>query len=248
MRAARHDRRVTQHPRPDRGGQRPQPADVQAGRIRAVVAKLCAFGEREVVEALGVGPQLTRGAGQCLGHAWPEGRLERRQRLVAHPGPGEAVVVVVRVEPGFEAEFGARGAGGGAAHGQQRPAVRAAPVGHPGQRSPAGSAGEPEQDGFRLVIEGVAEQDRGGAVLGGRRLERTVPGRPGRGFRARRRGRRRHRDRGAAHRVQAELAQQRGHAHGALAGTRLQPVVDGHAAGPQAQPRRHERRGRGQRE
>ena len=60
--------------------------------------------------------------------------------------------------------------------------------------------------------------------------------------------RRRHRDRDAADRVQAELAQQRRHARGALAGTRLQPVVDGHAAGPQAQPRRHERRGRGQRE
>jgi hypothetical protein len=124
----------------------------------------------------------------------------------------------------------------------------AAPGGHPGQRSAARSAGEPEQDGFRLVVEGVAEQDRGGTVLLRRLVERAVPGHPGSRFRASRRVGRRHRDHGAADRVEAELAQQRRHARGALAGTRLQPMVDGHAAGPQVQPRRHERRGRGQRE
>ena len=149
---------------------------------------------------------------------------------------------------GLQAQFGARGAGGHAAHAKQRPAVRAAPGGHPGQRSAAGSAGEPEQDRFRLVVEGVSEQDRGGAVLGGGLVERAVPGRPGRGLRAGRRGSRRHRNRGAADRDEAELAQQRRHVRGALAGTRLQPVVNGDTAGPQAQPRCHESRRRGQRE
>src|SRR5580704_15279000 len=116
VRAARHDRRVTQHPRPDRGGQRPQPAGVKPGRVRAATAELCAFGEREVVEAFGVGAQLARGAGQRLGHARPERRLKRGQRLVAHPGPGEAEVAVMGILPGLEAQFGARGAGGGAAY------------------------------------------------------------------------------------------------------------------------------------
>ena len=81
-----------------------------------------------------------------------------------------------------------------------------------------------------------------------RLVERAVPGHPGRGFRASRRGSRRHRDRDAADRVEAELAQQRRRLRGALARTGLQSVVDGHAAGPQVQPRRHERRRGGQRE
>ena len=153
----------------------------------------------------------------------------------------------MRVLPGVEAQFGACGAGGSAAHAKQRPTVRAAPGGHPGQRSAAGSAGEPEQDGFRLVVERVAEQDGGGGIVLRRLVERAVPGHPGRGFRSCRGVGRRYRDRGAADRVEAELAQQRRRARSALAGTRLQPVVDGHAARP-AQPRRHERRGRGQRE
>jgi len=127
------------------------------------------------------------------------------------------------------------------------PAVGAAPGGHPGQRPAAGSAGQPEQDGLRLVVEGVAEQDRGGAVFLGRHVERRVPGLPGRGLGARRAGRGHH-DRDAADRVEPEPVQHRRHARGALAGTRLQPVVDGHAAGPQAQARRYERGGRGQRE
>ena len=132
VRAAGHDRRVAQHPGPDRGGQRGQPASVQAGRSSAILwgmaAELSAFGERQVVQALGVGPQLGRGAGQRLRHTRSEGLLERGQRPVADPGPGEPEVLVVRVLPGLEAQLGAGGGGGAAAHGQQRPAVPAAPV------------------------------------------------------------------------------------------------------------------------
>jgi len=92
----------------------------------------------------------------------------------------------------------------------------------------------------------VTEQDGGGAVLDGRHIQRAIPGRPGRGLWPRGRARRRHRD--AAYRVEPELAEQRRDAAGALTGTRLQPVVDGHTASSQAKPRRHEGRGRGQRE
>jgi hypothetical protein len=94
----------------------------------------------------------------------------------------------------------------------------------------------------------VAEQDGGGTVVPGRRVKRGVPGRPGGGLGSGARAGRRHRHRDAAHRVKAELGQQRRHVGGTLTGTGLEPVVDGHAAGPQAQPRRHEGRGRGQRE
>ena len=66
-RAARHDRGVAEHPRPDRGGQRGQAVGVEARQVGAAAAELSAFREREVIEALRVGPQLARGPGQRLG-------------------------------------------------------------------------------------------------------------------------------------------------------------------------------------
>ena len=211
-----------------------------------MAAELSAFGERQVVQALGVGPQLGRGAGQRLGHARSQGLLERGQRPVADPGPGEPEVLVVRVLPRLEAKLGAGGGGGAAAHGQQRPAVPAAAGGHPGQRPAARTAGQPEQDGLRLVVEGVAEQDRDGIMLVSGLVEGGVPGLAGRRFRAR--GRRGHRHGAALRGVEPQGGQEGGDFPGPFGRTGLQPVIDGHSARPQAQPRRHEGRGRGQRQ
>ena len=89
-RAAGHDRGVAQHPRPDRGGQRAQPAGVEPGGIRGAAAKLCAFGEREVVEAFlrrratgprcGPGPRPRPARGPPRARAAPGGG----------PGPGRS--------------------------------------------------------------------------------------------------------------------------------------------------------------
>ena len=55
----------------------------EAGRIRGIGAELSAFGERQVVEALGIDAQLGRGPGQRLGHPRAKGLLERGQRRVS---------------------------------------------------------------------------------------------------------------------------------------------------------------------
>src|SRR5690606_10180369 len=57
-----------------------------------------------------------------------------------------------------------------------------------------------------------------------------------------------HLDADRGHRVQAEAAQRAGGPLGPLRGARLQPVVDGDPAGPQAHPGRGERGGAGQRQ
>ena len=98
------------------------------------------------------------------------------------PGPGEADVAVVRVLPGLQAEVGADGGGGRAAQPEQRTTVRIPPGGHPGQRPGARSAGQPEQDGLGLVVQGVPEQDRGGSVFAGRLVQGQVAGGAGRGL------------------------------------------------------------------
>ena len=82
-------------------------------------AELSAFGERQVVEALGVGAQLGRGAGQRLGHPRAEGRLERGQRLVPDPGPGVSRKSALCGScQGTRPSVGAGRGGGAAAHGR----------------------------------------------------------------------------------------------------------------------------------
>jgi len=95
---------------------------------------------------------------------------------VADPGAGEARVGVVGVLPRVEALRLAGGLGGGAAHGQQRPPVAAAAGGHAGQGPGAGTSGEAEQDGFGLVIEGVAKEEGCGACFCCGGAEGFVPG------------------------------------------------------------------------
>ena len=213
-RAARHDRRVPQHPRPDRGGQNPQPAHLKARRVGAAVAELSAFGEREVIEAVRVRPQLAGGPGQRLGYPRPERVLQGRHHLMTDPGPGEADVAVVRVLPGRQAEVGADGGGGRAAKAEQRTAVRVSPGGHPGQRPGARSAGQPEQDGLGLVVQGVPEQDRRGAAGPGRSVESGVPGRSRGGLRPGCGAGRRDPHLDAVDRVEPELAEQGRHVGG----------------------------------
>ena len=94
----------------------------------------------------------------------------------------------------------------------------------------------------------MAEQDRDGAMRRGGLVEGGVAGRAGRGFRARRRRGRRNGHGDALHRIEPEPGHLGGDFPGPFGRTGLQPVIDGHPARPQAQPRRHEGRGRGQRE
>ena len=81
VRAARHDRRIAQHPRPDRRGQRPQPADLQAGRVDAALAATSYFvstlskpgGDKLVLAGpLFTGGLLGRGTGIGIRKADPE--------------------------------------------------------------------------------------------------------------------------------------------------------------------------------
>jgi hypothetical protein len=54
---------------------------------------------------------------------------------------------------------------------------------HPGQRTGAGAAGQAEQDGLGLVVEGVAEQDHRRAQPVGGRVQGGVARVAGGGFR-----------------------------------------------------------------
>ena len=73
-----------------------------------------------LVEGVGVLAQLRGGAGERLGDAGAELRLEDRQHPFAHAHAREPVVGVVRVVPRLEALGGARRAGRRAAHLEQR--------------------------------------------------------------------------------------------------------------------------------
>ena len=100
--------------------------------------------------------------------------------------------------------------------------------GHSGQGADAGAAGEAEQDGFGLVVAGVAEQDRGGAVALGRGVEGGVAGVAGRGLWP-----------GAApdpygdgfDGIEPQGGEPRGDLGGAEIGAVLETVVDSDAAG-----------------
>ena len=156
-----------QHPRPHRAGQRGKGGGGQLG-VAAHPLRL-----RDFFEHLGIIPQLASGPRQRLGHSGSERRLERGQRVEPDPDPGEPAVGVVRVRPRAQAERRARRGRDGPAHAEQRPGEDAAARRHARQRPGAGPAGEPEQHGLRLVVEGVAEQHRGAR----RRRRRPSPAR-----------------------------------------------------------------------
>ena len=123
--------------------------------------------------------------------------------------------------------------------------IRAAARTIPASDAGPGPAAQAEQHRLGLVVEGVPERDAG-AVLGGRRRERGVPGRPGRGLRA-----------AVAARpgpwttctgVQAQVPSAQRCRCGPLRRSLLQAVVDGHRPDGHAGPRRleGERRGQGE--
>ena len=134
----------------------------------------------KLVEELHVGAQLVGGAGQRTGHARSELVLERREHLAPHPDPGVGRVDVVRVVPVLDALDLASGHGVGAGHVEQRPAVVVEAAAHAGQRPAARAAGQAEQDGLGLVVEGVAEEhaDRAEVLRPAGRGRRTAPRAP----------------------------------------------------------------------
>ena len=164
------------------------------------------------------------------------------------PGPAAAEVAVVGILPGLEAQFGARGAGGGAAHAQQRPGGK-------------GRAGRPS----RLAI---CRRIRGRA-----RARRFPPGRRGCGRAGPRPRRRRWRPRRARRtwppgpRLPGRLSRRPARPATAALRTGSRPSLPSSATAlaarslepgcspwstvtplARAQPRRHERRGRRQRQ
>ncbi len=176
----------------------------------------------------------------------PSSRLEHGQHLLAHAHARVGGVGVVRVGPRLEAGVGAGLHGGRAPDAEQRPAVATGRGGHALQAGGAASAGEAEQHGLGLVVEGVAEQHELGAGS-------TVVWRSSTAYRAARAAASgppsvptSTRDDG--HRVEAQLPRLVGRARGHGIRTVLQAVIDDHRAGPPSGSRRLERGRRGERE
>jgi hypothetical protein len=122
-------------------------------------------------------------------------------------------------------------------------AARAGDRGHAGQRADAGAAGETEEDGLGLVVAGVGEEDRGGAVALRDGVERRVPrvARGGLGSAVPADGDRDRLDGAELHRREA------GDDFGGTdVGPGLEAVVDGDAAGPDTELGRFEGEGGGE--
>jgi inorganic pyrophosphatase len=215
--------------------------DARLGVVGEVFDEL--FGEG--VERIAVFPQLLGRAGKCLGDAGAEFPLEQRQHCRAHAHASEGRVGVLRVGPGLESGVGAGLHSGRAADTEQRPPVLAANGSHPLQTRGPAAAGQPEQHGLGLVVEGVGEEHGGSAELGRSALESRVACRAGRGL-----GSPGGRDDDALdeHGGESELA---GLLRGASCDIRravLQPVVNDDSARAEASTWRLEGDGSGQRE
>ena len=242
-RAPGHDGRPPEHPGPQRGGQRGEVIDAhRRARLRQPPGGLAG----QLVQRIGVGPELAGGARQRLGDARPERGLQGRQGVLTHPCPRVAAVGVVRVFPDLEAERRARRPRPVPADGQERPAVPTGALGHAGQRAASRSPGQAEQHRLGLVVAGVPEQD--GCRSGGHAhvVEGPVPGGPRGGLRAAGAA---HGDRDDVRRREAQAGELRRHPGRLPRRPGLQLVIHGDAAGPQPLPRRDEgqRGGQGQR-
>ena len=159
------------------------------------------------------------------------------------PGAGETWVVVVRVLPWVEPHESAGLADRAPLQLQQRSVVDTRCRGHPGQGTGARTPCQPEQNGLRLVVEGVPEQHHSRSVGTHRRVQGRVAGTSGRGLRAPGPV---HPYGGDPHRVQTEPAQHRGDGLGSPARTILEAVIHRDRAGPSPQTRRLEGEGPGQ--
>jgi hypothetical protein len=104
--------------------------------------------------------------------------------------------------------------------------------GHSGQGADAGAAGEAEQDRLGLVVAGVAEEDRGGAMTFGGGVQGGVPGvaRGGLGASVTADG-----DGDRLGRGEPQLGEAQHDFVGAQLGAGLQTVVDGDATGADAE-------------
>src|SRR3954451_11527158 len=117
------------------------------------------------VEGVGVVAGELGRTGEGLDDSFAERLLQGGQAFVAQPGARVGGVGVVRVVPDGQGLNHAGLAGDLPVEFEEGPAITAggprAPgnSGHAGQRAGAGAAGEAEQDGFGLVVAGVAEQD-----------------------------------------------------------------------------------------
>ena len=117
----------------------------------------------------------------------------------------------------------------------------APPGGHASQGPGARSAGQPEQDRLRLIVERVAEQHHRRAGALGRAIQGRIAGRAGGRLRPPVRTAARHRNGHAFDRVKPETGERRRHRPGTLSRASLQAVINGDRAGPQPLARRHER-------
>src|SRR3954468_16221237 len=188
------------------------------------------------VEGVGVVAGELGRTGEGLDDSFAERLLQGGQAFVAQPGARVGGVGVVRIVPDGQGLDHAGLAGDLPVEFEEGPAITAVGPrdrGHAGQRAGAGAAGEAEQDGFGLVVAGVAEQDGGGAVTFGRGGEGGVAGGAARGglgtaFAADGHG-------GGLDGIQAEFAQPEDDFLGAQVGAGLEAVVDGDAAGADAE-------------
>jgi hypothetical protein len=188
---------------------------------------------------------LGGGAGERLRDAWPDRRLERGQRGSAQPDPRVPLGPVHGVVPRVQALVGAGLDGRRTAQLEERAQPGRRGAAHAGDRVGAGSAAEPQQDGLRLVVERVAEQDPGRTRLRHRVPQSRVPGCAG--------GRLRSavaRDRDPAHQHGVEPERRRGRRgpRRHLGGAGLHAVVDDDRPDAPACPCALERRGRRERE
>ena len=238
--AAGGDGGSVQHAAPDGRRQGGQAAGQQAG---TPATGPFGFHGGQCVEIVGVGPQLSCGPGQGLGHAGAQRCLQHRHRLVPDPDPGEPRISVVRVVPHRQSQRRARVGRHAAPHRQQRAAVVAPAGGHASQCPGARSAGQPEQDRLRLVVERVAEQHHRRAGAPGRVIQGRIAGRTSGRLRPPVRAVARYRDRDAFDRIKPETGERRRHRAGTLSRASLQAVINRDRAGAQPLARRHEREG-----
>ncbi len=166
---------------------------------------------------------------------------------MAQSGAGVRRVGVVRVVPDRQGLDHAGLAGGlpvDLEEGAPVTAVSPRDRGHAREGADAGAAGEAQQDGLGLVVAGVAEQDGGGAVAGRGGVQGGVACVAGGGFGAARAA---DADGDGLDGVQPQFAQAQDDLFGAQVGAVLQAVVDGDAAGPDAEPGGFEGEGGGER-
>jgi hypothetical protein len=239
-RAAGGDRRTVQHPRAQRRRQR---SEVLRRQGSTPSTGPFGFHFRQQVQEVGIGAQLSRGPGQRLGDARAQRRFQHRHDLVPDTGAGEPGAGVVRVVPDRQVQGCARGPRRGPPYVQERAAVAVAAGGHPGQCPGTRPTRQPEQNRLRLIIKGVAEQDRGRAGALGQGRQGVIAGRASGRLRAAMFPVSRHADGDALHWVEPEPDERGGHVTSAVGRAGLQPMVDGDAAGAQPLARRDEGEG-----